>query len=347
MLDLFPQVVGASLDKAEDRIFLFKAANALDKHQTLYPSAEAVKAMAQAPPIEIKESTRPDSGFGVFATRSLNEGDVITEYVGNKTLYAGRAAPSSVEEDEMVWNYFGPGAAHFEARDAGVKKQIAFQCYDNAFFSASCKGSRQMASIFGDNYSETMSLAQAASIMNDHSCIQLTDLDNGQLQEATLAYVHNISLTNAVMVPLGDQLYAVANRSIEEGEEIFHCYTSRYWLGHVLKDFIHQCAHQKFMQPVGSKIDPEHVTRKQHERIALISRVSESVVGLEKQYAGRHGVMERSGVQPLQPMPPGAAKAAVRAAVLSEILDLEELSPHTRHKTLEALHEVEIDLEVE
>ena len=123
-----------------------------------------------------------------------------------------------------------------------------------------------MASIFGDNYDLSMLPNQAGSIMNDHSCILLEDLDSAKLLETTQSYVMNYSLTNVAFVALGDRLFGIANRGVEEGEELFHCYTSRYWLGHVMNDFLQRCATDIVSSKRDSSIQNPNLDDEQKER---------------------------------------------------------------------------------
>lgn len=147
--------------------------------------------------IEIKQSTIPNSGRGVFATKFIAKGTKVTEYYGKKVT------------KELLKDEFLSG-------NLSVDAILNIDDY----------------SIIGDT--KHTKLSQCGQIINDYSRLEdkkYTCLSD--LQEAVSQYVEDRILNHNVMPLLEDwnsPVFMYATRDIQPNEELFHSYGERFWI---------------------------------------------------------------------------------------------------------------------
>lgn len=147
--------------------------------------------------IKIKQSTIPNSGRGVFATKFIAKGTKVTEYYGKKVTQ------KFLEESFLTGNL-------------SVDAILNIGEY----------------SIIGDT--KHTKLSQCGQIINDYSRLEdkkYTCLSD--LQEAVSKYIDNRTSGHNVIPLVEDSnspVFMCAVRDIQPNEELFHSYGERFWI---------------------------------------------------------------------------------------------------------------------
>lgn len=162
-------------------------------------------------------SNLPSAGRGLFASREIFAGELITLYPGDALLYwkHGREAPSSRICSGVI---FG---AHIPEEDRDAKRvttKSAREYEVGASSTLSCVGDPRR-----DN-----DVAYMGHFAND-GCVC------GSLEDVGAYQVETLASANADYVALeGCQMATQATRDIASGEEILVTYGEGYWLSHLV-----------------------------------------------------------------------------------------------------------------
>ena len=165
----------------------------------------------------IGPSELPDAGSGLFASRDIRAGELITLYPGDALLYwkHGRQAPSSRVCSGVI---FGAHIPDDQKDAARVTTESARKYEVGASSTLSCVGDPRR----DDNPAYLGHFANDGSVCSSAAYIDV-------YREATRV------AANADHVTLeGCQLATQATRAIASGEEIFVSYGEGYWLSHLL-----------------------------------------------------------------------------------------------------------------
>ena len=166
----------------------------------------------------IGPSTLPGAGTGLFASRDICAGELITLYPGDALLYwkHGREAPSSRICSGVI---FGAHIPEEEKDTARVTGESARQYEVCASSTLSCVGDPRRDS----------DPAYMGHFANDGAMCDLSGQDQSAYREASKRSA------NADHVTLeGCQLATQATRDITSGVEIFVSYGEGYWLSHLM-----------------------------------------------------------------------------------------------------------------
>lgn len=179
-------------------------------------------------------STIPGAGRGLFASRDIAGGDVVTCYPGDALLFAPPDDGHDEEEDGpdeiVVW------AEHVNAPD---------RWDDDEVFDGNAETGRPLTDYAFEMCGSYSVLALPAldadpaysgHFSNDGAGHHAYDAGGAGagVEEGIAAYVReSLGLSNAVHMPVEDcHVATVATRDIVAGEEIFVTYGPDYWLDH-------------------------------------------------------------------------------------------------------------------
>jgi len=169
--------------------------------------------------VRLAPSTVTGGGMGVFATRTLEEGELITLYPGDSLLHFADVATNEAGAPtaDKVQVSFGSHVSlgRRRAQTQSAESLIAARAYELP--------STEQMSLMGDP-TLTHDLAYVGHMLNDCStCRSTSELASYAI--ATATYV------NAVHLPIhGCHFASVTTRRVEEGEELFVSYGPGYWL---------------------------------------------------------------------------------------------------------------------
>ena len=164
----------------------------------------------------IGPSTVPDAGTGLFATRNIRAGELITLYPGDALLYwkDGRDTSSSRTCSGVVFGAHIPD----EQRDAErVTSESARQYEVCASSTLSCVGDPRR----DDNPAYLGHFANDGSV-----CASVEAVDAYRKATRVVQNADHVTLE-------GCQLATQATRDISTGDEIFVSYGEGYWLSHL------------------------------------------------------------------------------------------------------------------
>lgn len=215
--------------------------------------------------VEVSKSTIKEAGFGLFATKDINYGSIIS-------MYPVHATGVNFDDGSSLWvtldseddeQYFFEQQQQIEGE--GEKEKSSNYL---VYLFKNREGEIQLKSIGGNPFIDTNPNREhapgfKAHMMND-GCIV-----NDSSKEGIMKYcVGTKQKMNCALTPFGPSplMVAVATREIKEGEEIFTSYGSSYWL-------------DALVTPSSSDADTDTNPTRQ-----LVEK-SEEIVGMERDIA--------------------------------------------------------------
>jgi hypothetical protein len=160
----------------------------------------------------IANSTIPSAGFGVFAKRDINDGELITLYPGDAVLMDNHKDNDDAVMSVMFGSHIKQEDRNFDRVTTSFARGYEMEINDNT-------------SIIGDpNLGDYA--AYLGHFINDGASLDCFD------QKSREAYLkETLSKFNAaVLVFEGAHMGAVATKKILKGEEVFLSYGEGYWL---------------------------------------------------------------------------------------------------------------------
>lgn len=160
----------------------------------------------------IANSTIPNAGFGVFAKRDINDGELITLYPGDAVLIDNHKDDEDAVMAVMFGSHIKQEDRNFDRVTTSFARGYEMEINDNT-------------SIIGDP-----NLGDYAAYLG-HFINDGASLDSFDQKSREIYLKETLSKFNAaVLVFEGAHMGAVATRKILKGEEVFLSYGEGYWL---------------------------------------------------------------------------------------------------------------------
>jgi SET domain len=180
----------------------------------------------------VDASTIPNAGVGVFATRCIVIGEVITLYPGDALLQWNNA--TDFEDRSVALRVLlGPHITEMERLDA----------FKGTLFGRSMDAARayevrisDTISVVGDAQ-RCHDAAYLGHLLNDGACLSSSSNSSNVTKAAVTAYTRqSLAAANAKIVVGAQGCHAelVAMKPIAPGQEIFLSYGAAYWLSRLL-----------------------------------------------------------------------------------------------------------------
>lgn len=150
--------------------------------------------------LEIKKSTIPNAGLGIFAKKTYKKGDWITDYSGKYV--------NSKQYEKLI-----------NERD-----------FNTLYYSIYNQSNNK--TLIGDSQFKN-DISQCGHLINDISNINYNEIfDNNKIKE----YIYSKKNTNVDFVIDGDKIQLFARRNILKNEELFTHYGVMYWIDSIINN---------------------------------------------------------------------------------------------------------------
>lgn len=182
--------------------------------------------------IEVKNSNIPGSGQGLFTTRRIKKGSIITRYIGVKMpLSSFKELVRSTDDARVIkeYNEYAQGIGNDmllvgSGSNRDVEEGVAHLVNDG--------GVVEMDLLI--NVCRLLQTLPTTPPISNTKMAQYTKILSSCMTAVYLAIVKYLISSyfkrNIVMGVIGEEVYAVADRDLLQGDEMFHSYGVDYWM---------------------------------------------------------------------------------------------------------------------
>mmetsp|Transcript_3380 Transcript_3380/g.5182 ORF Transcript_3380/g.5182 Transcript_3380/m.5182 type:complete len:338 (-) Transcript_3380:101-1114(-) len=167
----------------------------------------------------VATSTIPNAGYGLFASRDINDGELITLYPGDAVFSFGQVGAEGEEKSAGTINSIMFGA-HTKPEQRDINRVMTHEARGYEMEISTC------TSIVGDPLIGFSDAAYIAHYANDGG--YLTDFGDSGRKAYQKETLERYNAANFVLE--GAHMGTVATKLIERGSEVFISYGEGYWL---------------------------------------------------------------------------------------------------------------------
>ena len=209
-------------------LFLQQGVEKMNKIMTpeFFESSPALKSMhAQCVKnVEIKESSIPGAGLGLFAKKNIKSGTIISFYPAHALGVDG--------EDQSTFSCRSPDEEYFQTHPSAASSYL--HCTDQPLFkrtSLLAQLSEELKDIplyLDVNPDRDIVGAWASQMINDGATVE-SNSEKGVLEY----YQKSGSKRNCIHIPWGPSpvMATVTTKKVKKGQEFYTSYGGTYWLG--------------------------------------------------------------------------------------------------------------------